>query len=39
MNKQNRNRLIDTENILMDARGEAVKGMVQKMKGLRSTNW
>ena len=33
MNKQNRNILIDTENILM------VGGWVKKVRRLRSTNW
>ena len=37
MNKQNRNRLIDTENILTVARWEG--GLVKKVKELRSTNW
>ena len=36
--KQNRNRLIDTENILIYARWE-VRGMRKKVKGLRSTDW
>ena len=36
MNKQERNRLIDTENILMVARWGG--GMVKKVEGLRSTN-
>ena len=30
MNKQNRNRLIDTENVLMVARWERVRGMGEK---------
>ena len=33
MNKQNRNRLINTENILMVARWEGVAGMGEKGKG------
>ena len=40
MNKQNRNRLIDTENILMITRWEGgFGGWVKKGKGLKSTNW
>ena len=39
-NKQNRNRLTDTENRLMVARvGEGWGNWVKKVKGLRSTNW
>ena len=40
INKQNRNRLIDTENKLMVAKEKGVWGpWWKKMKGLRSTNW
>ena len=39
MNTQNRNRLIDTENRLMVARGDPGWGLGEKVKGLRSTNW
>ena len=42
INKQNRNGLIDAENILMDAKwedGRGLGGQVQKAKGLRSTDW
>ena len=35
-NKQNRNRIIDTENVLIVDRWEAVRGMGEK--GLKSTN-
>ena len=35
INKQNRNRFIDTENILMVARWEGVGRTVKKVKGLR----
>ena len=34
MNKQNRNRIIDTENVLMVARGEGFGGLVQKGEGI-----
>ena len=34
MNKQNRNRLIDTENRLMVARGEWCWGLGEKSKGI-----
>ena len=39
MNKKNRNRLIDTENILAVARREGLEKWVKKVKGLRSTDW
>ena len=40
MNKQTRNRIIDTENILMVARWNRGQGiLVKQVKGLRSTNW
>ena len=43
MNKQNRNRLIDTENKLnklMDSKRQEVGGLGEKkVKGFRSTNW
>ena len=39
MNKQNRNRLTDIDNILMVARWEGVRGFITKVKGLRSTKW
>ena len=40
MNKKNRNRLTDTENILTVARwDEGLEGWVKKVRGLRSTNW
>ena len=38
MNKQNKNRLIDTENRQMVARG-GLRDWVKKMRGLKSTNW
>ena len=34
MNKQNRNRLIDTENRLMVARGEGHRGLDEKGEGI-----
>ena len=34
INKQNRNRLIDTENRLTAVRGEGVGGLGEKVKGL-----
>ena len=37
--KQIRNRLVHTENILMVARWEGVRGRVKTVRGLRSTNW
>ena len=39
MNKQNRNRLIDTENVLTVASGRGIGGMDEKVEGLRNTNW
>ena len=41
INKRNRNRIIDTENILMVVRWEGghVDRLKKKVKGLRSTNW
>ena len=38
-NKQNRYRLMDTENRLMVTRGEWDWGLGEKVRGLRSTNW
>ena len=35
MNKQNRNRLIDTENTLMVSRGEEDGGLVKKSEGIK----
>ena len=35
MNKENRNRLIDTENILMVARGRGVGGMGERCEGIK----
>ena len=35
MNKQNRNRLIDTENILTDARWKRGSGMGEKGEGIK----
>ena len=35
MNKQNRNRLIETENIFMVARGEGVGGMGEEGEGVK----
>ena len=35
MNKQNRNRLIDSENRLMDARGEVGWGIGEKNKAIK----
>ena len=39
MNKQNRNRCIDTDNTVTLARWRGIKGMGEKCKGLRSTSW
>ena len=40
MNKQNRNRIIDIENILIVARWDGGQGgCVKNVKELRSTNW
>ena len=39
MNKQNRNRLIDTENKLRVARWEGLEKWVKKVKGFKNTNW
>ena len=39
-NKQKtRNRLVDTENKLLAARGEGSWGLDEKTKALESTNW
>ena len=38
MNKQNRNRIIDTENVLMMADERGIGRWVKKVKGLKSTN-
>ena len=38
MKKQNGNRFIDTENILMVARCGRLEGLMRKLKGLISTN-
>ena len=40
MNKQNRTRLLDTENRMMVARGEEhLGGWVKKMEGFKTNNW
>ena len=39
MNKQNRNRLIDSDNILIVVRGEGVGELGEKVKGWGSTDW
>ena len=40
MNKQNRNSIIDTENVFHSCHmGGASGGWVKKMKGLKNTNW
>ena len=38
-NKQNRNRLANTENRLMVARGEGFGELGEKVKELRSAHW
>ena len=39
MNKQNRNRIIDTENVLIVARWEGVWGMGEKVERIKKYNW
>ena len=39
MNKQNRNKLIDTENILMVARWEEIRGVGGKGGGFKKHKW